>query len=113
MDFHLNNHVICTLKYFSSAYECLGTPVSCCRNFNFLLRCLYDFLRYFYHLGLCQRTSTEFVDANLLCRQWALYSSRNCGIFYDGDFIKSLVFPAFYCQSVVFFLQISYNNPIF
>lgn len=87
MDFHLNNHVICTLEYFSSSHQCLGTSVSCGKNFNFLLRCLYDFLRYFYHLGLCQKTGAKFVDANLLCHQWTLWGGRNCGILPDEDFI--------------------------
>lgn len=113
MDFHLNHHVICTMEYFSSAHQCLGTSVSCGRNFNFLLCRFYDFLWNFHHLGLCQKTGAKFVDANLLCHQWTLWSSWDWGILPDGDFVKKALFPQFYHQSVAFCLQIPYNKPIF
>lgn len=92
ISFYFNYHVVCTMEHFSLTHECLGASVSGGRNFHFLLRCFYDFLRYFHYLGICQRTSTGFVDANLLCHQWALWNSGNWGILPDGDFIVPLMF---------------------
>ena len=101
------------MEHFSLTHECLGASVSGGRNFHFLLRCFYDFLWYFHYLGICQRTGTGFVDANLLCHQWTLWDSGDWDILPDGDFVKKALFPQFYHQSVAFCLQIPYNKPIF
>ena len=97
---------------FLFTHECLGASVSGGRNFHFLLRCFYDFLRYFHYLGICQRTCAGFVDANLLCHQWTLWRSWDWGILPDGDFVKK-AFPAILPPVGCLLPATPYNKPIF